>query len=83
MIIREELKTLKDFRGDFEKGCIDWWKLKSDGDFVNYHELRQEAIKWYKFYETIPGCMECGSEDVGRFIKQFFNLTEEEIKESE
>lgn len=43
-----ELKTLKDLRGTYKAGCIDWWELRADGEDVKFEEIKQEAILWVK-----------------------------------
>jgi len=65
-----KLKTLKDLKK---------WKAKHgvrDGQpYVFYTQLRKEAIKWVKSEtETI---------DIEEWIKHFFNITEEDLKEKE
>jgi len=41
--------------------------------------LREEAIKWYKWFKKFTIIDKNAS--AIRFIKEFFNLTEEELKE--
>jgi len=67
-----ELKTLKDIRFVQSANCDEEDKTKN--------RLRQEAIKWVKNcnceHRTFPGiCFAC------RRFKEFFNLTEEDLKE--
>ena len=78
-----ELKTVKDMeKSDIEIGFI-----------VEVIELKQEAIKWVKFYRNaieekkklikVYGCLE---EDIIKLkskcevLIEFFNLTEEDLK---
>lgn len=68
----EELKTLKDlsalkkYVGDVEVG------IKEYSNIVYVDELKAEAVKWEKKEQ---------SEDVILWIIDFFNLTEEDLKE--
>ena len=65
--MKKELKTLKDIEGGI------------DEYYVKYYEnIRQEAIKWVKYYDKISkssGCLRRG------FIMDFFSLTERKLKE--
>jgi len=68
-----KLKTLKDIRS-----------LRDDC-FVDWHVLRQEAIKWIKNYDADIESNKnheevCFGEGARAFIKMFFNLTEEDLK---
>jgi len=62
-----ELKTLKDIRrcGEFQ-------------DDIMPEDLKQEAIKWVKEFETPNDKNYYGT--VEEWIKHFFNLTEEDLK---
>ena len=79
-----KLKTLKDMKTynvdvcnhnpPYENCCC------GDADTIRIDELRPEAIKWVKNcnceFRTFPGiCFAC------RRFKEFFNLTEEDLKE--
>ena len=62
-----KLKTLKD---------MEVWS-----DWVKHKELRQEAIKWVKFYRSaIDRDTDQYWNPAVRFIMNFFNLTEEDLK---
>ena len=64
-----ELKTLKDMI-DFEFLC-------------NAKELKQEAIKWVKFQQDIQQHNPSYASEYRlniQWIKNFFNITEEELK---
>ena len=81
-----ELKTLKDLEG-YSDGF--------DLDYVNCRELRAEAVKWVK--ETEKQMIKYGSPQVNtvkwtgltsmktqkHFIKGFFNLTEEDLGDTD
>jgi len=62
-----ELKTLKDFVV-FEAGFND----EGTHNFISKTQIKQEAIKWYKEIFQY-------GEDSEEF-KDFFNITEEELK---
>ena len=66
-----KLKTLEDIKQlyDTENG-IHW---------VDNTELRQEAIKWIKYNENEKGYYD-ENVFVNRWIKDFFNLTEDDLK---
>ena len=65
--MKEELKTLKDLKQD-KYGLV-----------VSQKEIKAEAIKWVKDFEgrMYDNELHYSSE----FIKHFFNLTEEDLKE--
>ena len=63
-----ELKTLK----DLEQEPDDW----EEEDLIRKKTLKQEAIKWVKFYGKDG---EIAGETSEAFMK-FFNLTEEDLK---
>ena len=66
-----DLKTLKDFDC---KGC--YCKLAP--------KLKAEAIKWVKIFEFgTPSGLEIMDSKTREWIKYFFNLTEEDLKEKE
>ena len=78
----EELKTLKDFEDkEFTKwGC--------DSIDVFKEELKAEAVKWVKSMSNnclmMHNFWKYNSEEVEgsiKWIKHFFNLTEEDLKE--
>lgn len=73
-----ELKTLKDLRVE-------------DEYMISKNDLKQEAIKWVKFYENAEYDdyekvgLDKGTDDyyttyATDFITHFFNLTEEDLK---
>jgi hypothetical protein len=73
----DNLKTLKDL------------VRKEDGDFIrwcSYDELKAEAVKWVKFQEDIqmnnPAYMTEYRLNI-QWIINFFNLTEEDLKQQE
>ena len=80
-----ELKTLKYLNqgkgGEFTDE--DGTHVFSDGK-VEIKELRQEAIKWFKLSDY--DLYELGfdksdnSDDLRKWIKDFFNITDEELK---
>ncbi len=61
------LRTLKDFI----------FKVDSDGNVCNLDELKAEAIKWVK---NGKGIGNNDSRAINRWIKHFFNITEEDLK---
>ena len=62
-----KLKTLKDLiRGETEINT-----------FVYPNELKQEAIKWVKYYQKKR---QIGMLDMIWWIKHFFNITEDDLK---
>jgi len=74
-----ELKTLKDF--------LDKNDLKEGLPYINYYELKQEAIKWVKERKFLPvpkgvepHVYHAYMHGEREFIKHFFNLTEEDLK---
>ena len=71
-----ELKTLEDIEFDDLYVRSKWGRA----DLVISSELRQEAIKWIKNLEE-----SYFDEDLHiiNWIKTFFNITEEELKEQE
>lgn len=81
----EELKTLKDI--DAIKGNI------FENDFRAYQEIKQEAIKWIKELNRVnkkhtlelskynaSGSDSSTNSNVVRFIIDFFNITDEDLK---
>ena len=88
-----ELKTLKDLEylpPCGHEGTDDWDVCACDNGFtsisilgkegkylVNSNELKQEAIKWVKFYEKDSKIANLAQTS---WIKHFFNLTEEDLK---
>jgi hypothetical protein len=75
IMIMVELKTLKDLYGKYA-----FYTEETEDDFFN--ELKQEAIKWVKAPRLV-GLFELQDvnklEGAIKFIKLFFNLTEEDI----
>ena len=69
----EELKTLKDI--DFITTYVDL-EGENKRKFIGERELKQEAIKWIKSYGDYAG-----KESAKYFIKTFFNITKEDLKE--
>ena len=74
-----ELKTLQDLRGLFDRGCIDWWILNKDGDYVEYKQARNIAIKHINSVShldcwTIPTDEERIILNALPWIKKFFNI---------
>lgn len=76
-----ELKTLKDFICDEYNEISQDDGVKPFEDVIRVKDLKAEAVKWVKYYDK-------ESEDMARlrghweikFIKHFFNLTEEDLK---
>jgi len=67
------LKTLKDFLSEYP----------DEGEFVLSENIRQEAIKWIKLIRNLEYPTIINGEpmiDIDDWIKQFFNITEEELK---
>lgn len=62
-----KLKTLK----DFEKEC-------NQVEYEALQEVKQEAIKWVKELRRTTGTT--GRLDYRLSFKQFFNITEDELK---
>lgn len=83
------MKTLKDF--DFRTRYIDDTDLQNKQDKEMKEELRQEAIKWLKADDArcLYGKPILNAnikpkevrEIVKNWIKQFFNITEDDLKE--
>jgi len=75
-----ELKTLKEL--------INHWNCNRDcsavSDFIEY-ELKQEAIKWIKYFKQIESLLLMHQEEIEKqnkivgWIKHFFNITEEDL----
>ena len=72
-----ELKTLKDLQqlpvSDFQ----------TDHLWVDVNKLKQEAIKWYQLSKKEIAFDERRHQQlsgIGEFIKEFFNLTEEDLQ---
>ena len=72
-----ELKTLKDI--DLCYSCKGYDFETSSPECCNRKELKQEAIKWVKFYEK-RGETSYYPVDLFNWIKHFFNITEEDVK---
>ena len=71
--MKDELKTLKDLK---EKHGI------FGPDYVGLKELKAEAVKWVKSRREQLNLENIGFEDgIIKWIKHFFNLTEEDLKE--
>jgi len=71
----DKLKTLKDLKVPYSDITM---KLgQSIPVIVEYDILRQEAVKWIKYKETIPDSA------VIEWIKHFFNITDEDIEDAE
>ncbi len=85
-----ELKTLKDLENN------DWIDCPEGFSFVDIDELKAEAVKWMREFEVLTKTKEdyiyeCltgnkityseeGKQSIKKFIKHFFNLTEEDLK---
>ena len=75
-----ELKTLKDLKGFFLP-----YEQERHEDGVEREELRQEAIKWINVVKTDNNkndedSEEFAEEQLNKWIKLFFNITDEELK---
>ena len=78
-----KLKTLKDITENhiicYGQNSL-WWKEENEKrTYIYPEELKQEAIKWIKsdksnFYSRQ------GMEETKLWIKNFFNITEEDLK---
>ena len=85
--MKEKLKTLKDIKpcdtikeGKNTLTSQIFGKQIADRHFSEF-VLKQEAIKWVKhFGKTSEDFIITGGMDCTRFIKYFFNLTEEDLK---
>jgi hypothetical protein len=80
-----ELKTLKDIEGEvgFECSCGKKWKSKDNAIFPK--TLKQEAIKWVKIYQEKRNLTNQIHEKTFYYgkiegIRNFFNLTDEDLK---
>jgi hypothetical protein len=80
-----ELKTLKDlkWRSEMLKEHFEIVKLPEVLEFknewfVNEGKLKQEAIKWVKFYSK--DTEDENAQFIRMWIWKFFNLTEEDLK---
>ncbi|MDD4110477.1 MAG: hypothetical protein PHS54_02870 [Clostridia bacterium] len=71
----DELKTLKDIKKCASEIISEKQKLKRIFEYADVEELRQEAIKWVK------DCIEKSWEMDEYYWIEFFNLTEEELKD--
>lgn len=74
-----KLKTLKDFvLCVYEKRDRTLGNLPEHKTFwVDYEEIKKEAIKWVKHFQDNPILKACGSSEM---MKEFFNITEEDLK---
>ena len=69
-----DLKTLKDI--EFFEGVPE-----IDNSDIIEEKLKQEAIKWVKYFgKTHEDFIITGGMDCTTFIKNFFNLTEEDLQ---
>lgn len=80
-----KLKTLKDLKWTHK----DFAEVLKEGDVVNdkllvkvcNHKMRKEAIKWiHKIRNTTPNDEKSSDWKLVEWIKQFFNITEHELK---
>ena len=62
-----KLKTLKDILKCYDCTCI-------NEKCINHYRLKQEAIKWVKFYEGNNDIAAAGA------IGHFFNITKEDLE---
>lgn len=76
--MKEKLKTLKDFYKKKHKVSYVEWTC------VSVEQLKAEAVKWVKSRREQLNLENIGFEDgIIKWIKHFFNLTEEDLKENE
>ena len=74
-ITEEELKTLKDI------SCAVGYCCEDIEYAVEIHELKAEAVKWFKLPNDGLGYDPyCCADSIRNFIKKFFNLTEEDLE---
>ena len=72
-----ELKTIKDLKKRIY--YLDEIKDVSERISIDEKDLRQEAIKWIKSLNNYDN----ENMEVKKWIRYFFNITEEELKEQE
>ncbi len=82
-----ELKTLKDIKEDIDSEQWEFDSAWSPGAYRALELLKQEAIKWIKelketdeFSEDEQGIFD-NNYNVQEWIKHFFNITEEDLKD--
>lgn len=84
-----ELKTIKDFEKNqmiFPLGLTEKGFKSVTKDMIQLDELKQEAIKRFKFYKEALKNKRNTEEDIHwlegkiQFIEDFFNLTEDDLK---
>jgi len=78
----EELRTLKDIKMKREIRKLKFGAVAES--WIKYDDLRKEAVKWVKDFERTNeeeygGIMNM---QVPQWIKHFFNLTGEDLKEA-
>ena len=73
-----ELKTLKDLG---ENHSLDYKRPILFKDTFVYKDLRTEAIKWVKQLRKDPEDLFDYGTSIDEFIKHFFNLKEEDLKD--
>lgn len=73
-----DLKTLKDLKGIVISREAKFAAPEAFGDFIHKSELKQEAIKWIKHLLHTQDWKT--SNNTIFWIKDFFNITEEELK---
>jgi hypothetical protein len=92
MKTKEELKTLKDIEKLYDLGGemisrdtdkVGLERIRTKGKenrkaFLNH--LKQEAIKWIKYYQKLDKETEEARKWLRMWIVTFFNLTEEDLK---
>lgn len=78
--MEEKLRTLKDL--DFN-AYLEYGKGYNNREEFIRQLLRQEAIKWIKYNNTLQGEGDVTDGELdycNEFIIKFFNITEEELK---
>ena len=68
-----ELKTLKDMKDKLASHIVEQREFLHEAEFVSVDDLKQEAIKWFKDDIMLQ-------QSARTFIRNFFNLTEEDLK---
>lgn len=83
--MEDKLKTLKDMKDKLASHIVEQREFLPEAEFVSVDDLKQEAIKWVKDIvnkDTLNMGNDpyCCPYSIKRFIKHFFNLTEEDLK---
>jgi len=86
MVIKtlKDIKTVKDLLWDV-KAPLESGMMETLNHFVRIQELRAEAVKWIKHFNTLQGEGDYSDMEISAIthnFMRFFNLTEEDLNGS-